>query len=76
MTSTDGSMESTEAMAARFFSPPESRNGDASRRCDAPTAASASVTRRSISAGSSPIFTGPKATSSPTVGMNNWSSEF
>jgi len=37
------------------------------------TAASASATRRSISAWESPRFSGPNATSAPTVDATNWS---
>ena len=76
MTRIEGCIASTVAMATARFSPPESRYGGRSRRCGAPTCASAASTRASTSSGGSPRLSGPKATSSPAVGMKSWSSGF
>ena len=74
--STAGRMASTPASAARRFSPPESWNGTRSAASAIPTARSASPARARASSGVAPRFSGPKATSSSTVGLKSWSSGF
>ena len=73
-TSSVGSMASTVAIATRRRWPSESWCGARSATSPMRTAASASATRRSTSGCGRPMFSGPKATSSRTVGMNSWSS--
>ncbi len=72
--STSGRNESTEAIDARFFSPPDSSNGARSARWAISMAASASSQRRLTSSRLSPSWSGPKATSSRTVALNSWMS--
>jgi len=70
-----GSMASTVAMATDRFSPPDSRWVGLSARCSAPASDRATDTLFRTSASERPWFSGPKATSSNTVGMKSWSSE-
>ena len=69
-----GLMERTVAMETARFSPPERWWVILSARASAWTSRRACSTRRRISSGGSPMLSGPKATSSRTVGMNSWSS--
>ena len=71
-----GSMAMTPAMAMRCFWPPDSRCGAWRANFSMPTAASASSTRRRISAVGTPRFSGPKATSSSTTLATIWLSGF
>ena len=64
----------TEARATRFFSPPLRLYGYRSARASIPSAASAASTRLDTSASSKPIWRGPKASSSRTVGEKHWTS--
>ncbi len=73
---TSGFITRTEAIATRFFSPPESWNGARSASSAIPSIAITSAIRRSTSSGGSPICSGPNAISSRTVGENTWASEF
>ena len=75
-TSTAGSMASAPAMATRCFCPPESRAGSACAKSPMATRPSSRLTRRAISAGATPRFSGPKATSSSTTLVTIWSSGF
>src|SRR5579864_3343409 len=69
-----GAIASTPAIATRCFWPPDRRWGGRRRRPSSPTACSASATRERISAGGSPRFSGPNATSSSTTEAISWSS--
>ena len=71
-----GSMAMTPAMAMRCFCPPERRWGACSRYWYMPTAFNASSTRRRISSGGTPRFSGAKATSSSTTLATIWLSGF
>ena len=71
-----GCMAMTPAMATRCFCPPESRWGACSRYSYMPTAFRASSTRRRISSGGTPRFSGAKATSSSTTLATIWLSGF
>ena len=73
---TSGFITSTEAMATRFFCPPESWYGARSARSAMSSISSVSATRASTSAGVRPMLSGPKAISSRTVGEKTWASEF
>ena len=66
--STSGFMTSTEAIATRFFWPPESWNGARSASSAMSSIASTSSTRASVSSLAQPSCRRPKATSSRTVG--------
>jgi hypothetical protein len=66
---------STEAIATRFFSPPESWYGARSASSAMSRSASTSSTRRSTSEQSNPRWRGPNDTSSRTVGEKSWASE-
>ena len=70
------SMAMTPAMATRCFCPPESLWGACSRYSYMSTALRAASTRRRISAGGTPRFSGPKATSSSTMPATSWLSGF
>src|SRR3989442_6523784 len=63
-------------MATRCFWPPESRCGSCWRYSAISTTRRASSTRATISAGGSPRFSGPKATSSSTTVATSWLSGF
>ena len=71
-----GCMAMTPAMAMRCFWPPESKWGACSRNSYMPTAFNASSTRRRISSGGTPRFSGAKATSSSTTFATIWLSGF
>ena len=75
-TRTSGSMASIPAMAIRCFWPPESIWGALLAYFSIPTAFNASFTRRRISSGGTPRFSGPKATSSSTMVVTIWLSGF
>ena len=64
------------AMAIRCFCPPESWCGAWVLYSVIPTSESDSSTRRRISAGSTPMFSGPNATSSSTIVATIWLSGF
>ena len=74
--STSGFITSTDAIATRFFCPPESWYGARSARAPMPSIASVSSTRRSTSSVGKPMLSGPNAISSRTVGENTCASEF
>ncbi len=63
-------------MATRCFWPPESICGSFRAKPLSPTRSRASSTRRLILCGSSPRFSGPKATSSSTTVATIWLSGF
>ena len=67
-------MASTEAMATRCFSPPDSVPRDRAREPAMPTAARDLSMAFSISAGARRRFSRPKAISSSTVSVQNWES--
>ncbi|SKZ61441.1 Uncharacterised protein [Mycobacteroides abscessus subsp. abscessus] len=69
-----GRQANTVARAPRLRCPPDRWCGLAPACCVIDTASSASATRCASSGPSTPKFAGPKATSSASVGMNNWSS--
>ena len=71
-----GSMAIIPAIAIRCFCPPESLYGACVRYSYISTAFSARSTRSRISAGGTPKFSGPNATSSSTMLATNWLSGF
>ena len=66
--STSGRSDSTDAIAARFFSPPDSSNGARSARWAMSIWRSASSQHARTSSCDRPSWSGPNATSSNTVG--------
>ena len=70
----DGSIDSTVATATRFRWPSDIRCGTRRSKPAIPTEASAASTRRWTSSAPRPMWSGPNATSSNTVGLNSWSS--
>ena len=71
---TRGFIARTAASATRCFSPPESSLNRLPERCDAQARLRAFADRRWISPTERPRFSGPKATSSSTVMVQNWPS--
>ena len=70
-------MAMTPAMATRRFWPPDSSKGLRWRMLSSrPVKAAASFTRRSISASSRPMFSGPKAMSLAQVSSKSWYSGY
>ena len=76
ITRISGCMASTPAMATRCFCPPERRCGALLRNSYIPTRFNTSSTRRRISAGETPRFSGANATSSSTTLATIWLSGF
>ena len=67
-------MAMTEAMATRFFSPPESEYGGRSRSFSMRRCSATSCTRRRTSSSGRPSCSGPKASSSRTLAQNSCTS--
>ncbi len=74
-TMTDGRSASTDAIARRCFSPPDSDIGSRCSKPRSPTASSAGTIRRSISARSMPTCSIANATSCATLVENNCDSK-
>ena len=71
----DGCTASTEAIASRCFSPPDSEVGSRSSKPASPTAASAGPRRALICSGAIPTCSIAKATSCATLVEKSWASK-